>query len=236
MYDFALALIREHTVPAVARTTARVALVDDARTSQTPYVDATLLPQPGSEFSRRVMRQLDQNLGRPLRPRRVGGHLRCQYSDLAAAVRGRDRPEPARLPSGVACPVVPGTSLRPRTEPSPASLPRSGTGTPARSPPSSPSTSDNARANTAQRSDAAGVHDRSRLCVRPFGGGYRAASFSGGTEECHFGKSLLQGRDAAPSGLGRPPSSALCCRASRTADQTRADPRRQSMLLEGAVT
>ena len=62
MYDFALALIREHNGASVARTTARVALVDDARTSQTPYVDAALLPQPGSEFSRRVMRQLDQNL------------------------------------------------------------------------------------------------------------------------------------------------------------------------------
>jgi transcriptional regulator GlxA family with amidase domain len=61
MYDFALALIREHNGASVARMTARVALVDDARTSQTPYVDAALLPQPGSEFSRRVMRQLDQN-------------------------------------------------------------------------------------------------------------------------------------------------------------------------------
>jgi transcriptional regulator GlxA family with amidase domain len=62
MYDFALTLIREHNGASVARTTARVALVDDARTSQTPYVDASLLPQPGSEFSRRVMRHLDQNL------------------------------------------------------------------------------------------------------------------------------------------------------------------------------
>jgi transcriptional regulator GlxA family with amidase domain len=62
MYDFALALIREHNGARVARTTARMALVDDARSSQTPYVDARLLPQPGSEFSRRVMRQLDQNL------------------------------------------------------------------------------------------------------------------------------------------------------------------------------
>lgn len=62
MYDFALALIREHNGASVARTTARVALVDDARTSQTPYVDATLLPQPGNEFSRRVMRHLDQNV------------------------------------------------------------------------------------------------------------------------------------------------------------------------------
>ncbi|MER7112703.1 GlxA family transcriptional regulator [Streptomyces sp. NPDC000229] len=62
MYDFALDLIRRHNGAAVARTTARVALVDDARTSQTPYVDPRLLPQPGREFSQRVMRRLDQNL------------------------------------------------------------------------------------------------------------------------------------------------------------------------------
>lgn len=62
MYDFALELIREHSGARVARTTARVALVDDARSSQTPYVDAHLLPRPGNEFSRRVMRRLDQNL------------------------------------------------------------------------------------------------------------------------------------------------------------------------------
>ena len=48
MYDFALDLIREHSGARVARTTARIALVDDARSSQTPYVDARLLPQPGT--------------------------------------------------------------------------------------------------------------------------------------------------------------------------------------------
>ncbi|MFD5098604.1 GlxA family transcriptional regulator [Streptomyces albidochromogenes] len=62
MYDFALDLIRRHDGAGVARTTARLALVDDARTSQTPYVDPRLLPQPGREFSQRVMRRLDQNL------------------------------------------------------------------------------------------------------------------------------------------------------------------------------
>ncbi|MFJ3927640.1 GlxA family transcriptional regulator [Streptomyces sp. NPDC090022] len=62
MYDFALDLIRRHNGARVARTTARVALVDDARTSQAPYVDPRLLPQPGREFSQRVMRRLDQNL------------------------------------------------------------------------------------------------------------------------------------------------------------------------------
>lgn len=65
MYDFALQLIRRHSGVRVARTTARVALVDDARSSQTPYVDARLLPQPGHEFSRRVMRHLDQHLAAP---------------------------------------------------------------------------------------------------------------------------------------------------------------------------
>ncbi|MFI6519136.1 GlxA family transcriptional regulator [Spirillospora sp. NPDC050679] len=62
MYDFALELIREHSGAGVARTTARVALLDDARSSQSPYVDARLLPRPGSGFSRGVMRRLDQNL------------------------------------------------------------------------------------------------------------------------------------------------------------------------------
>jgi transcriptional regulator GlxA family with amidase domain len=62
MYDFALGLIREHSGARVARTTARLALVDDARSSQAPYVDARLLPQVGGGFSRRVMRRLDQNL------------------------------------------------------------------------------------------------------------------------------------------------------------------------------
>ncbi|MFF5705279.1 GlxA family transcriptional regulator [Streptomyces sp. NPDC012794] len=65
MYDFALDLIRRHDGPRVARTTARVALLGDTRTSQTPYVDPDLLPQPGREFSQRVMRRLDQNLARP---------------------------------------------------------------------------------------------------------------------------------------------------------------------------
>ncbi len=62
MYDFALDLIARHSGRDVARTTARVALLDDARTSQTPYVDARLLPQPGNTFSRKVMRHLEQHL------------------------------------------------------------------------------------------------------------------------------------------------------------------------------
>ncbi|RPF43697.1 transcriptional regulator GlxA family with amidase domain [Streptomyces sp. Ag109_G2-6] len=62
MYDFALDLIRRQHGAGVARATARVALLDDARASQTPYVDPRLLPQPGREFSQRVMRLLDQNL------------------------------------------------------------------------------------------------------------------------------------------------------------------------------
>lgn len=65
MYDFALELIRKHSGPKVARTTARVALVDDARSTQTPYVDASLLPKPGKEFSHLVMRRLDQDLAAP---------------------------------------------------------------------------------------------------------------------------------------------------------------------------
>ncbi|MEV6823701.1 helix-turn-helix domain-containing protein [Amycolatopsis sp. NPDC051102] len=63
MYDFALGLIREHNGSRVARATARLALVDDARPSQTPYVDRELLPATGSQFSQGVKRWLDQNMG-----------------------------------------------------------------------------------------------------------------------------------------------------------------------------
>ena len=48
MYDFALGLVREHHGPDIARATARIALVDDARSTQTPYVDVDLLPTTGA--------------------------------------------------------------------------------------------------------------------------------------------------------------------------------------------
>jgi transcriptional regulator GlxA family with amidase domain len=63
MYDFALGLVREHHGPDIARATARIALVDDARATQMPYVDADLLPTTGAGFSRSVQRWLDQHLG-----------------------------------------------------------------------------------------------------------------------------------------------------------------------------
>ncbi|MFJ3788518.1 GlxA family transcriptional regulator [Kitasatospora sp. NPDC090091] len=63
MYDFALQFVREHDGPHVARSTARIALVDDARSTQTPYVDPALIPTVGREFSLGVKRWLDQNLG-----------------------------------------------------------------------------------------------------------------------------------------------------------------------------
>ncbi|TPQ21223.1 GlxA family transcriptional regulator [Streptomyces sporangiiformans] len=62
MYDFALQFIGEHDGPRVARSTARIALVDDARSTQAPYVDLALIPTVGREFSLSVKRWLDQNL------------------------------------------------------------------------------------------------------------------------------------------------------------------------------
>ena len=63
MYDFALGLVREHHGPDIARATARIALVDDARSAQTPYVEVDLLPTTGAGFSRSVQRWLDHRLG-----------------------------------------------------------------------------------------------------------------------------------------------------------------------------
>jgi transcriptional regulator GlxA family with amidase domain len=62
MYDFALRLISDREGRAVARATARVAIVDDARSSQAPYVDTAMLPAPGQGFADEVRRALDQAL------------------------------------------------------------------------------------------------------------------------------------------------------------------------------
>ncbi|MFD4630165.1 GlxA family transcriptional regulator [Streptomyces sp. NPDC058284] len=62
MYDFALRLIREHDGPRIARSTARITLLDDARSTQSAYVDTELLPAVGRGFSPGVKRWLEQNL------------------------------------------------------------------------------------------------------------------------------------------------------------------------------
>jgi transcriptional regulator GlxA family with amidase domain len=46
----------------VARGTARIALVDDARETQSPYVDAALVPAAGRDFTAGVRRWLRQHL------------------------------------------------------------------------------------------------------------------------------------------------------------------------------
>ncbi|MFE5286207.1 GlxA family transcriptional regulator [Nocardia sp. NPDC056611] len=63
MHDLALTLVREHHGDRVARTTARLTLLDDTRTRQTPYVDPALVPaRRGGQLSREVRRYLDRNL------------------------------------------------------------------------------------------------------------------------------------------------------------------------------
>lgn len=65
MYDVAIELIRANQGDAIARSTARLTLIDDARTTQTPYVEVDLLPQGGGRFAQSVMRHLDQHLATP---------------------------------------------------------------------------------------------------------------------------------------------------------------------------
>jgi transcriptional regulator GlxA family with amidase domain len=65
MFDFVLELVERHCGRQVARQTARLALVDDARTTQSPYVDESMLPTPGRTFANQVQRHLDQHLADP---------------------------------------------------------------------------------------------------------------------------------------------------------------------------
>lgn len=96
MYDFALGLIREHYGGRVARATARIALVDDARSSQTPYVDTDLLPAGGREFSQSVKRWLDQNL----RERYDLGLLSTTFHVSTRTLLRRFRDETGKTPLG----------------------------------------------------------------------------------------------------------------------------------------
>ena len=57
--DLAMELIRERGGDEVARITARITLVNDARTSQAPYIDDTIVAAPAVRFSDEAKRWLD---------------------------------------------------------------------------------------------------------------------------------------------------------------------------------
>jgi transcriptional regulator GlxA family with amidase domain len=75
MYDFTLQLLAEQRGADVARRTARIALLDDARGSQTPYVDGELLPPAGNSFGAGVQRWLRHHLDEPFDLRRVAAEF-----------------------------------------------------------------------------------------------------------------------------------------------------------------
>ena len=82
MYDFVLDLVERHHGPTVARRTARIALLDDGRTSQAPYVDEKLLPPPGSSFARSVQRQIEHTLALPYDLSRLAAHFHVSTRTL----------------------------------------------------------------------------------------------------------------------------------------------------------
>jgi transcriptional regulator GlxA family with amidase domain len=82
MYDFVLGLLERHHGDTVARQTARIALLDDNRTSQAPYVDERLLPPAGSSFASSVRRHLEGNLGLPYDLSRLAEHFHISTRTL----------------------------------------------------------------------------------------------------------------------------------------------------------
>ena len=63
--DLAMDLIRDRRGDEVARITARVTLIADGRTSQTPYVDHAILPAPPQRFSDDVKQWLENEAANP---------------------------------------------------------------------------------------------------------------------------------------------------------------------------
>ena len=82
MFDFVIEVIERHCGREVARRTARLALLDDARTSQSPYVDERMLPTPGRSFASEVQRYLDQHLSEPYDLTRLARHFHVSTRTL----------------------------------------------------------------------------------------------------------------------------------------------------------
>jgi transcriptional regulator GlxA family with amidase domain len=64
-FDLAMQLIGKTASPKVARAVARMALLDDRRTSQAPYIDTRMLARPAGTFGASVAAWLEQRLDRP---------------------------------------------------------------------------------------------------------------------------------------------------------------------------
>ena len=64
-FDLALHLIGKAASPNVQRAVARMALLDDRRTSQAPYIDSRMLAQPSGTFGANVAAWLEQRLAEP---------------------------------------------------------------------------------------------------------------------------------------------------------------------------
>lgn len=64
-FDLAMHLIGKTASPAVQRAVARMALLDERRDSQAPYIDTRLLARPAGTFGASVAAWLEQRLSKP---------------------------------------------------------------------------------------------------------------------------------------------------------------------------
>lgn len=64
-FDLAMHLIRKSASPKVQRAVARMALLDERRDSQAPYIDTRMLARPTGTFGTSVAAWLDQRLAEP---------------------------------------------------------------------------------------------------------------------------------------------------------------------------
>ena len=64
-FDLAMHLIRKAASPRVQRAVARMALLDERRASQAPYIDSRMLARPAGTFAANVGAWLEQRLAEP---------------------------------------------------------------------------------------------------------------------------------------------------------------------------
>jgi transcriptional regulator GlxA family with amidase domain len=64
-FDLAMSLVRKAASPRVSRAVARMALLDDRRASQAPYIDSRMLARPSGTFAASVAAWMEQRLAEP---------------------------------------------------------------------------------------------------------------------------------------------------------------------------
>lgn len=86
-FDLAMDLVRHAATARVASAVARMGMLDPQRTSQAPYIDASLMARPGASFGASVSDWIGKRLAQPYDLQRVAGAFHVSARTLLRRFR-----------------------------------------------------------------------------------------------------------------------------------------------------